>query len=267
MKLASLRLICDQGKVLGVMPPQQARDEAAARGLLLLEVQAKAEPPIWKLVTTLPGRAAPVEETAPSGGGPGSQERGSAGKESTKRPANKEARIKELRLVDKSADHDVATKMNFARGQLEKGRIVQVRVAMRVGMRVGMGVGMGMRMHMHCACTPGVRHGHGPVGAGHDHPARDDDHGAANPNPIELRRWVQKCFSLCRTSLERTAMQRRVTDIMEEAVRNGDFEKRAWSNEPTPSRDSNRDRKRADEGSWFRHGKNQLALRMRTWGA
>ena len=137
MELASLRLICDQGKVLGVMPPQQARDEAAARGLLLLEVQAKAEPPIWKLVTTLPGRAAPVDETAPSGGGPESQERGSAGKagkQSTKRPANKEARVKELRLVDKSADHDVATKMNFARGQLEKGRIVQVRVGMRVGM-------------------------------------------------------------------------------------------------------------------------------------
>ena len=87
MELASLRLICDQGKVLGVMPPQQARDEAAARGLLLLEVQAKAEPPIWKLVTTLPGRAAPVDETAPSGGGPESQERGSAGKQSTKRPA------------------------------------------------------------------------------------------------------------------------------------------------------------------------------------
>ena len=136
MELASLRLICDQGKVLGVMPPQQARDEAAARGLLLLEVQAKAEPPIWKLVTTLPGRAAPVDETAPSGGGPESQERssaGKAGKQSTKRPANKEARVKELRLVDKSADHDVATKMNFARGQLEKGRIVQVRVGMGVG--------------------------------------------------------------------------------------------------------------------------------------
>ena len=141
MELASLRLICDQGKVLGVMPPQQARDEAAARGLLLLEVQAKAEPPIWKLVTTLPGRAAPVDKTAPSGGGPESQERGSASKQSTKRPANKEARVKELRLVDKSADHDVATKMNFARGQLEKGRIVQVRVGMGMGMRVGHGHG------------------------------------------------------------------------------------------------------------------------------
>ena len=143
MELASLRLICDQGKVLGVMPPQQARDEAAARGLLLLEVQAKAEPPIWKLVTTLPGRAAPVDKTAPSGGGPESQERGSASKQSTKRPANKEARVKELRLVDKSADHDVATKMNFARGQLEKGRIIQVRVGVGVGVGMGMGMGMG----------------------------------------------------------------------------------------------------------------------------
>ena len=174
MELASLRLICDQGKVLGVMPPQQARDEAAARGLLLLEVQAKAEPPIWKLVTTLPGRAAPVDETAPSGGGPESQERGSAGKQSTKRPANKEAREKELRLVDKSADHDVATKMNFARGQLEKGRIVQVRGHAR-------GHARAVRRH---ACTPGVRM-HRPIGAGHDHPARDDDRGATNP-PLTL---------------------------------------------------------------------------------
>ena len=195
MELASLRLICDQGKVLGVMPPQQARDEAAARGLLLLEVQAKAEPPIWKLVTTLPGRAAPVDETAPSGGGPESQERGSAGKagkQSTKRPANKEARVKELRLVDKSADHDVATKMNFARGQLEKGRIVQVRVGMGMGIGVHMHVPMHVHMHMHCACTPGVRHGHGPVGAGHDHPARDDDHG--------LTSSMTGNVSLCRTA-------------------------------------------------------------------
>ena len=138
LQLASLRLICDQGKVLGEMPPQQARDEAAARGLLLLEVQARAEPPIWRLVATLPSRAEPIEEAAPSRGGPGSQGRGSAGKQTTRRPVNKEARVKEMRLVDKSADHDVDTKMNFARGQLEKGRIVQVR--------------------MHTACT---RHAHG----------------------------------------------------------------------------------------------------------
>ena len=130
LQLASLRLICDQGKVLGVMPPQQARDEAAARGLLLLEVQARAEPPIWRLVATLPSRAEPIEEAAPSRGGPGSQGRGSAGKQTTMRPVNKEARVKEMRLVDKSADHDVETKMNFARGQLEKGRIVQVHMDM-----------------------------------------------------------------------------------------------------------------------------------------
>lgn len=128
LQLASLRLICDQGKVLGVMPPQQARDEAAARGLLLLEVQARAEPPIWRLVATLPSRAEPIDEAAPSRSGPGSQGRGSAGKQTTMRPVNKEARVKEMRLVDKSADHDVDTKMNFARGQLEKGRIVQVYI-------------------------------------------------------------------------------------------------------------------------------------------
>jgi len=132
LKLASLRLICDQGKVLGVMPPQQAHDEAAARGLFLLEVQGSTDPPVWRLVATLPSRAAaedkPGGEPAPSRGVPGRQGRGSVGQQPTKRPTNKEARIKEVRLVDKSADHDVDTKMNFARGQLEKGRIVQVYI-------------------------------------------------------------------------------------------------------------------------------------------
>ena len=162
LQLASLRLICDQGKVLGVMPPQQARDEAAARGLLLLEVQARAEPPIWRLVATLPSRAEPIEEAAPSRGGPGSQGRGSAGKQTTRRPVNKEARVKEMRLVDKSADHDVDTKMNFARGQLEKGRIVQVHIDMDMDMdtactRRAQGVHTACTAHARSRCTSWTR--------------------------------------------------------------------------------------------------------------
>ena len=197
LQLASLRLICDQGKVLGVMPPQQARDEAAARGLLLLEVQARAEPPIWRLVAMLPSRAEPVDEAAPSRGGPGSQSRGSAGKQTTKRPVNKEARVKEMRLVDKSADHDVETKMNFARGQLEKGRIVQVHMHKACtrhahGMHTAFTGSTRHSLHAHDAhhtlrtCArhslhmhvSGVHHGHGSNGAGHDHLARGDDHDA-----------------------------------------------------------------------------------------
>ena len=158
LQLASLRLICDQGKVLGVMPPQQARDEAAARGLLLLEVQARAEPPIWRLVATLPSRAEPIDEAALSRSGPGSQGRGSAGKQTTMRPVNKEARVKEMRLVDKSADHDVDTKMNFARGQLEKGRIVQVHMDM--DMDLNMDMDMHMHMHMHTWTWTWTQHGH-----------------------------------------------------------------------------------------------------------
>eukprot|EP00320_Phaeocystis_rex_P009951 CAMPEP_0119086066 /NCGR_PEP_ID=MMETSP1178-20130426/136362_1 /TAXON_ID=33656 /ORGANISM="unid sp, Strain CCMP2000" /LENGTH=205 /DNA_ID=CAMNT_0007069169 /DNA_START=239 /DNA_END=856 /DNA_ORIENTATION=+ len=118
LSLSSLRLVCDQGKVIGVMPPQQARDEAAARGLHLLEVQASTNPPVWRLVATLPEAD---EIVAPNSGGPERPGR-------TKRPSNKEARVKELRLVDRSADHDVETKLNFARGQLEKGRIIQVYI-------------------------------------------------------------------------------------------------------------------------------------------
>lgn len=192
LKLASLRLICDQGKVLGVMPPQQAHDEAAARGLFLLEVQGSTDPPVWRLVATLPSRAAaedkPGGEPAPSRGVPGRQGRGSVGQQPTKRPTNKEARIKEVRLVDKSADHDVDTKMNFARGQLEKGRIVQectyIYKCMACTRRTH-------GMHARCVCMactryvpcasrtiPGVHPGHGPSRAGLDHLARGDHHGA-----------------------------------------------------------------------------------------
>ena len=236
LQLASLRLICDQGKVLGVMPPQQARDEAAARGLLLLEVQARAEPPIWRLVATLPSRAEPIDEAAPSRSGPGSQGRGSAGKQTTMRPVNKEARVKEMRLVDKSADHDVETKMNFARGQLEKGRIVQVHMDMDMDLNMDMDMHMHMhrhtwtwtwtwtwtqhghsmdtartrhargmrhshRMHVHVH-VPGVHHGHRPDGAGHDHLARGNDHGAPR------RGCGRPCLRHCRAGRQTAAGQR-----------------------------------------------------------
>ena len=43
---------------------------------------------------------------------------------------------------------------------------------------------------------------------------------AARPSPPQapLKAWVAKCFSLCTTSLERTAMQKQVKDKVEDAA-------------------------------------------------
>lgn len=119
LALPSLRLICDQGKQLGVMPPQQARDEAAKRGHHLREVQASSEPPVWKLVAR--------PSTRGQGDRAGDHDRARLGSQQTK-PRMKEAKVKEVRLVDRSADRDVKIKLQFVRGQLEKGRIIQVYV-------------------------------------------------------------------------------------------------------------------------------------------
>ena len=89
LALPSLRLICDQGKQLGVMPPQQARDEAAKRGRHLREVQASSEPPVWKLVARPSMRG--------QGDRAGDHDRARLGSQQTK-PRMKEAKVKEVHL-------------------------------------------------------------------------------------------------------------------------------------------------------------------------
>jgi len=62
--------------------------------------------------------------------------------------------------------------------------------------------------------------------------------------PPALQMWVQKCFGHCRTSLERTAMQRQVKVAVEAAAEAGDLNTKNWAAEPLPTRDSRHDRKR-----------------------
>ena len=89
LALPSLRLICDQGRQLGVMTPQQARDEAAKRGRHLREVQASSEPPVWKLVARPSMRG--------QGDRAGDHDRARLGSQQTK-PRMKEAKVKEVHL-------------------------------------------------------------------------------------------------------------------------------------------------------------------------
>jgi len=81
-------------------------------------------------------------------------------------------------------------------------------------------------------------------------PKPADDAGGASKAPpahlwpLPLKRWVEKCFLLCRTSLERSAMQKQVQAVIERAAEDEMIDAKEWDKEPVPSRKSDRDRKR-----------------------
>ena len=50
LEVAELRLICEKGTQLGIVAPQDALQLAKERGQKLVEVAAKATPPVWKLI-------------------------------------------------------------------------------------------------------------------------------------------------------------------------------------------------------------------------
>jgi len=71
--------------------------------------------------------------------------------------------------------------------------------------------------------------------------------GAAPPPaewPITLKRWVERCFLMCRTSIERTKMQAQVKEVIDDAAAEGEVFTREWELAPVPSRDSHKDRRR-----------------------
>ena len=89
---------------------------------------------------------------------------------------------------------------------------------------------------------------------------RDEADGAAPaPHmwPASLKRWVERCFIGCRTSLERHAMQIRVKGLVDHAYHANTFDKKDWDREPVPSKDPKYDRKREQ------YGDNEYADRLR----
>lgn len=62
--------------------------------------------------------------------------------------------------------------------------------------------------------------------------------------PVSLKRWVERCFLMCRTSIERTRMQVQVKEVIDDAAAEGEVFTREWEQAPVPSRDTNKDRRR-----------------------
>jgi translation initiation factor IF-3 len=106
-------VIDDDGTQLGILPTREALRIAGERGLDLVEVAPNADPPVCKFLDF----------------GKFQYER--AKREREARKARKEIEIKEVRLRPKTGDHDVNTRLRQARGFLEAGAKVKVRLRFR----------------------------------------------------------------------------------------------------------------------------------------
>jgi translation initiation factor IF-3 len=101
------------GTQLGILPTREALRIAQDRGLDLVEVAPNASPPVCKLLDF----------------GKFQYER--AKREREARKARKEVEIKEVRLRPKTGEHDINTRLRQARGFLESGAKVKVRLRFR----------------------------------------------------------------------------------------------------------------------------------------
>ena len=126
LSLPELRLISETGSMLGVMPPADALSIAKEKNLSLVEVQAHAVPPVWKLKEA-PANAARAAAAAALGGGTSTAAPPDGKKERSSKP-KKPPKEKEVRLTDSIAPRDAEHKIQSALKFLEKGHVVRVLV-------------------------------------------------------------------------------------------------------------------------------------------
>jgi translation initiation factor IF-3 len=106
-------VIDEDGTQLGILPTREALRIALDRGLDLVEVAPNADPPVCKLLDF----------------GKFQYER--AKREREARKSRKDVEIKEVRLRPKTGEHDINTRLRQARGFLESGAKVKVRLRFR----------------------------------------------------------------------------------------------------------------------------------------
>lgn len=106
-------MITDENENLGVVPLKRALELATERELDLVEVSPNAVPPVCKIMDF----------------GKFQYER--AKKEREARKQQKQIEVKEIRLRPKTDDHHRQFKVRDARGWLEKGMKVKVRIRFR----------------------------------------------------------------------------------------------------------------------------------------
>jgi translation initiation factor IF-3 len=113
IRAAEVRLIGADGSHLGVVPVSEALKVANEAELDLVEVSPGADPPVAKVMDY--GKFLYQQ----------------AKKERESRKAQKQVEVKEIRLRPKTTDHHKSFKVRNARGWLEDGMKVKVRIRFR----------------------------------------------------------------------------------------------------------------------------------------
>lgn len=113
IRAREVRLIDEEGQMLGVMPSGQALGLARERGLDLVEVSPMAMPPVCKLMDY------------------GRFKYDQAKRESEARKHQKTTELKEIRLSPRTDDHDVAVKVRKIEELLAEGDKVKLGVRFR----------------------------------------------------------------------------------------------------------------------------------------
>ncbi len=107
IRVPEVRVVLDDGTMLGVMPTQEALRKAEAKSLDLVEVNPKASPPVCKILDY--GRYKYEEKKRAS--------------EAKKKQTVVE--LKEIKLRPKTDDHDLNVKLRAARKFIESGNKVK----------------------------------------------------------------------------------------------------------------------------------------------
>ncbi len=113
IRISPIRLISEDGDQVGIVPLDEARQKAAEAGLDLVEVAARARPPVVRIMDW----------------GKYQYEQQKAAKEAKKKQHTYE--LKELKFRPKTDDHDMDFKVRNARRFLKKGQHVRITVRFR----------------------------------------------------------------------------------------------------------------------------------------
>ncbi|MGC9350344.1 MAG: translation initiation factor IF-3 [Anaerolineae bacterium] len=113
IRAREIRVIDTEGNNLGIMPTYKGQALAEEAGLDLVEVAPTANPPVCRIMDF--GKFLYQQ----------------AKKEREARKSQKQVEVKEIRLRPKTTEHHVMFKVKNARGWLEEGNKVRVRVRFR----------------------------------------------------------------------------------------------------------------------------------------
>lgn len=113
IRVPEVRVIDPDGKMVGILPTHEAIKRAQNQGLDLIEVDARAQPPVCKILDF------------------GKYKYDKKKQEAKSRASQTVVELKEIKLRPKTDDHDIEHKVRTARGFLQERHKVKFTVRFR----------------------------------------------------------------------------------------------------------------------------------------